>query len=577
MPQIGWWLLPFIVPFGLSPFKSGRVRWRRTPFDGLLLLFLLTAVIAVWPAYDRVQAAIKLANLVGGLILYYLVAGRPRPAGWLLAGLLGLMGSVVAAAFLLAHNWQTGPADLPVLTRLGIRWMQIRPSLSIPAIHPNQAGGLIALLLPFAMALGLSGWRQKQWSVAGTAVILTGVMAFGLLLTSSRAAWLALAAALLISLLWSLSQKTAQIIPWPPQRAFLLFLALFLLAGLGFSWMIAGGPLALVGHLPGVDSSASRLELYRQTMDLIADFPFTGGGLASFPGLYSQYIAVTPFFLFDYSHNLWLDVAVEQGIAGGLALILLYVGTIGLLWRTVTAVSTPDRPHDDYLVWATAVSLLIIILHGLVDDAVYGGLGTPLLFVLPGMVVALAPAKLPRQTPGFPTRTGRMVGTAVLLLLLMGGLLNYRQLAANWYANWGAVLMARAELADWPTGHWDDGHNLAALAPAQAQLQRAATLNGNNVTAHYRLGLLAMLERNFATAVTHLETAYEQNPNHRGLAKSLGYSYVWSGELAQGFVVLAPISEAGREMAVYSGWWQEQGEADLAQRAAEMAAVLNDA
>ncbi|MEJ2747288.1 MAG: O-antigen ligase family protein, partial [Anaerolineae bacterium] len=459
--------------------------------------------------------------------------------------------------------------------------MQIRPSLPIPAIHPNQAGGLIAVLLPFAVALALAGWRQKRWIVVGTAVILTGVMAVGLLLTSSRAAWLALAAALLIGLLWPLSQRLARIMPWPPQRIFLLFLALFLLAGWGLSWVIAGGPLALVGHLPGADSSASRLELYRQTVDLIADFPFTGGGLASFPGLYSQYIAVTPFFLFDYSHNLWLDVAVEQGIAGGLVLILLYAGSVGLLWRVVTAVPLPERSHEDYLVWATAVSLLVLILHGLVDDAIYGGLGTPLLFLLPGMIVFLAPASetdhFARPTSILAAHNRRIAGGVLLLLVLVGGLVNRRQVAAEWYANWGAVLMARTELADWPTGRWDDGRNLAALTPAQAQFQRAVALDETNVTAQYRLGLIAMLGRDYATAVTHLEISHEQNPDHRGIVKSLGYSYVWSGDLVQGAVLLTAISEAGREMAVYSWWWQEQGEADLAQRAAEMAAVLNDA
>ncbi|MEJ2747811.1 MAG: hypothetical protein P8183_07865, partial [Anaerolineae bacterium] len=122
MPQIGWWLLPFIVLFGLGPFKHGRITWRAAPFTGLLFIFLGTAVIALWPAYDRTQAAIKLANIIGGLILYYLVAGRPRQDGRLLAGLLGLIGSVVAAAFLLAYNWQTWPADLAILTRLGIKW-----------------------------------------------------------------------------------------------------------------------------------------------------------------------------------------------------------------------------------------------------------------------------------------------------------------------------------------------------------------------------------------------------------------------------------------------------------------------
>ena len=572
MPQIGWWLLPFVVLFSLGAFKRGQLALRRTALDGWLLLFLLTAVLAVWPAYNQTQAVIKLANIGGGYILYYLLAGRKGPGRWRAAGLLALMGFFVAAAFLLAHDWQAWPADLALLTGIGLKWMAVRPALSIPPIHPNQAGGIAALLLPFGAAWGWYGWRRKRYVVVGTAVLLTGVMGMGLLLSSSRAAWLALAAALVIGLLWPLSQKTAGRTPWPPPYTFLLLVALFLLAGWGLSFLIADGPLALLGHLPGSDSRDSRLALYRQTLYLIADFPFTGGGLAAFAGLYSQYIAVTPFFLFDYGHNLWLDVAVEQGIVAGLVLIGVYASCVVWLWR---ASLRPSRSDDCFLVWAAAAALVTFLLHSLVDDAVYGGLGTPLLFVLPGMAAMLTDAGEKRPLFTFSIRRRRMIAVVVLLALLAAGIGRRYWLAARWQANWGAVSMARIELAAWPTGRWDDGRYLAALAPAQQRLRQAVALDGANVTAHYRLGLMAMQARDFATAVTHLQTAYEQQPQHRGIAKSLGYSYVWTNNFEEGMAVLAPITEAGREMAVYAWWWREQGEEALAEQAAAMAATLD--
>ena len=63
---------------------------------------------------------------------------------------------------------------------------------------------------------------------------------------------------------------------------------------------------------------------------LAGDFPFTGGGLGAFSGLYSTYILVIFVPLFTYSHNFFLDVAVEQGWFGLAALVVMLVGSAGL-------------------------------------------------------------------------------------------------------------------------------------------------------------------------------------------------------------------------------------------------------
>jgi hypothetical protein len=48
---------------------------------------------------------------------------------------------------------------------------------------------------------------------------------------------------------------------------------------------------------------------------------------------------------------------------------------------------------------------------------------------------------------------------------------------AAWHANLGAVEMARIELADFPSGQWEDGKGAALLAPAEGYFLQALAYN----------------------------------------------------------------------------------------------------
>ncbi len=547
---------------------------KRTPFDGVLLIFAATAVLGVIVAYDRTRAGIKLVNILVGIGAFYSLAwGRRRNLPHVWSALSGL-SAAIAVYFLLTHDWQALPADSGLLTGIGLQWMGVRPSFPFPAIHPNSAGGLIAIFWPFQIVLGGYGWRKRRPKIWMTAVLLVGITLIGWLMTSSRASWLAFGAALGIVGLWWLSQRAQAATGWPRQRIFIMLL--FLMSGLvgGLAVALPGGLLALAGSVPGAATAGSRLVLYRQTLALIADFPFTGGGLAAFPGLYAQYIAVTPFFQFNYSHNLWLDVWLEQTLLGLLALLAVMGGAGALLWRTAVTVDDSTQRKSRQALnlsrWASALGLLTLLGHSLVDDALYGGLGTPFLFVLPGIVVlASRQREVERLRPfSFAAPVFIFLAAALAALTLQPSLLG------RWYANRGAAAMARIELQDWPTQIWDDGRYAAQLAPAQAFLQRAIAIQPANRTAQSRLGLIALAKRDFETAVTHLQIAHDRDPDHRGIAKSLGYSYVWTGDLGRAADLLADIPEARREMKAYVHWWNEQGRPDLAALADAQAAAM---
>jgi tetratricopeptide (TPR) repeat protein len=325
-----------------------------------------------------------------------------------------------------------------------------------------------------------------------------------------------------------------------------------------------------------VQSAGSRLTLYEHTLALIRDFRFTGGGLAAFPGLYSHYILGISSDFFFYSHNMFLGILLEQGPLGLLALVGLLIGSGWLLVQPRTAVAT--MPNFSLLRWTMLASLLIMVIHGLVDDPLYGHRGTPLLFLVPGLAVALNQAvwrlfqwRWPTQRQAIATGVGLLTMVVLVLVAWVG------PLRADWYANLGAVTMARIELANWPSNQWDTGSNVAALEPAERLFNQALAANPGQPTAHHRLGLIAMLRRDYVTAIEQLEVANRADPGHTGIRKALGYSYAWVGRLDEAKVLLVNVPEAAQELEIYVWWWVEQDRVDLAERATQMLARLQSA
>jgi tetratricopeptide (TPR) repeat protein len=322
----------------------------------------------------------------------------------------------------------------------------------------------------------------------------------------------------------------------------------------------------------------TRAELARDTLDLAGDFPFTGGGLAAFPGLFAQYARLTPFFVIIHGHNYLLDVLLEQGVFGLLALAAILIGTVWLL--ALPAPAARSLEGNGTLRLGVATALVVLLLHGLVEDPLYGSRGTLLLFALPGLAAALGRPERAEAEAAAPARLPAWVWATPLVALALVVALGFWQrqrLQSAWYANLGALEMARVELVGWPTGVWDEGRNVAALAPAEALLERAQQINPDNETAAYYLGLAAMVRRDYPAAVAQLERARQQNGERRGVRKALGYSYAWLGRYEPATPLLVAIPEARQELETYNWWWGTQGREDLAQQATEMRAALRQA
>lgn len=453
----------------------------------------------------------------------------------------------------------------------------------------------MALVLPFTVAFGIYSWQQRRIRWVQLAVLSGAITAGGLFFTSSIGAWLALAIGLGCWFVWEASGRLHKKTPLSQKAIFAIFVILLTLFGLLLLRFVLGSGVVQ-------EDSATRWGLARQTLFLIEDFALTGSGLATFPALYAQYVRVTPAFFAAYS-NLYLDIWLEQGFLAFVVLLVLLGSSFWLLFKRSAFVGGKPKPEPlpnngqiledgprrrkrkkkipqemSLFRWAAFVSLMVMVLHGLIDDALYGNLASPFLFFAPAMVVLVTRRRESAAViPLAVKRRHWLVGMGVTAVLLVGLFVGFRQtIRAQWQANLGALAMARAELVGWPTNQWDEGENLGRFEVAQAFFERSVALDADNQTANYRLGMLAMLARDYETAVTHLELAEAKAQAHRGIAKSLGYSYVWRGQFDKALQTLVVIEEARAEMNVYSNWWERQNRQGLAAKASEMFTLLEN-
>jgi len=589
MACVLWYLRPALGPWPLALVAIGRLIrtltiphrvWRRTAFDLPLAAFLISAGVSAWLAYDPAVGWAKFWVIVGGLALYDSLARGPEAAR--IAGrpfsprrlLLALLPAVIALYFLLTTDWSRWMGKLPWLDP-PMAWLATwQPDLPGHRLHPNVAGGLMAALLPLQVT-AISRLR-RGW-------LLIGLSAFCLLMTGSRGAWIALAGAGAVWAAWQ-----AGICRWSRAVRWTGAAASVLLGGAAAVIVLALG-LALVG--------GGRLDLWRNSLDLARDTPFTGLGLGGFQMAYSSYVLMLHVGHTIHSHNLLLDIWLEQGLLG-LAAFGWLVGA------GVRSQGSGDRG-------AALAALGVILLHGLVDDAFYGSRGVLLLFVPFALLAQTSPLRLrsgQASTPllpgegsgppgppalgeisaaagGPPQRLwgGRGVQVGALILVLVLALTLLPGTRAAFQANLGALAQMQAELGvyEWPAYPIQDALRRQTpgspppvdLTSAIGRYRVALALDPNNVVANRRLGQIELSQGAYESAAIHLTAAYRAAPDQQANRFLLGESAAIAGQPAVAAVLWATVGSpewqrgAGQQAFQLRAWWYGAvGEVERQQR-----------
>jgi tetratricopeptide (TPR) repeat protein len=567
----GWALLPAVMlslPMILFRLKGDILK---PGVHAAVLVFLITAAVGTWTSYNTSMAGDKFWILLGAIILFYAAAYQPFENMPFVILTLGIIGGIFAVYFSLTYDWRANPVDTAVVNQVGVQWMNFRPDIQFPALLDDIAGGIFAVLLPLMSALCAYGiqMRLAKFTLPSAAAVM--LIFTGLVLSGLRAAWGAFAAAIVLTMLLVVMQpKLLRYSRKVFRNVTAVSLLLCVMGGIVLFGIVSGDILPGLQANAFIGSIRSRFGLFRDSIDLAGDVFLIGGGLAAFPGLYSRYVLGILDYYYAYSHNLYLDILIEQGMFGLISFLTI---SFFSLWKLSMHRFNPLHKLDRYDIFTAGVivSLLTLLIQGVLENSLYGIRATPFVFLAQGL--AFSVVYLERRVdfnesvqPRVVNRKGsRAVYVAGAVLTFCLFVFFYKPLIGNIFANLGVIRIAKVELAGWPESRpdpmiYEDG----SLTAASGYLYKALEFHPSNRTANYQLGRIEMERRRYQEAIEYFERAYEQDQHYHGIRKNLGYSYVFDGQIEKAHPILRDISEAEYEMTIYNWWWGTQGRDDLA-------------
>lgn len=509
---------------------------RLTLFDLPLAIFWISAVLGLLFVYDPASGQLTLIFLTCMILLFAFISRVAKTdQHWdVLAAVL--VGLCAAAGFYFFTQAGHIPYDKKVvLIDQVTKWVAtIFPAFSIQQPMPNSMGtfleGGFFLAVGSALLEKRSNWRTIWWVAAGT-------IAVGLLFSASRGVWLGIFGA---ALLWAS-------LYWKPARVLTLMIIAGML-GLILTVLIHGdmnvlSEIPIVGNLVGnLFIRPDRLEVYRHSMALLLEQPLTGIGLGNaFSMVYSRYELLLAVPFLEYSHNLFLEIWLQQGLLG----ITSFMWLIGTLYASLFR--CPIFKNDLRL-QAVYAGLTAILLHGLSDARQYPSPWTWLPFFY---LLGLCSARLLKNPPLVKSRLYRLLPGSITLILLISIFAISWPPAAVWNSNRAALLQTRADLDN----SLLQDEKLAMRKNSEDLFQKALQADPTSLPANQRYGLLLLEEDRFSEAIPHLELAYRLAPDHIAARKGLGLAYLWNGDLEQAAALLKEIPDINEEL--YGLAWQE--------------------
>jgi O-antigen ligase len=289
--------------------------------------------VSIWAAPGPLREEYSIPRaliLIWNFFLFWTVvshAGRRREFLYLIGAGFILAGVAVSAIALLGTQWGNKfPLLGPFLARVPTPLVGAFDGAE-SGFNPNQVAGTLLYILPLGMALLVSvgrDWRQRWWwgiPLLGAVGVIGAVFLF----TQSRAAWLGLIVAVVAMLLMR----------W--RRGLLVIAAGIVLLVVILPWVpfeLILGQAGEAEELVGTVTLSGRQEIWNRALYGIADFSFTGMGLGTFREivriLYPLFL-ISPGFDIGHAHNFFLQMGLDFGIPGLIALLAIYLSGVAHL------------------------------------------------------------------------------------------------------------------------------------------------------------------------------------------------------------------------------------------------------
>jgi O-antigen ligase len=374
-PLLPLWLLVALLPFGRSAelgtflcIVGFLLAWRRKPallrgdagMRVLLLLLacyigaaLVSAFTAVMPgkSWSTVLALLRYIPL--GAYACYVMRGKSRLHGFYVA-----VAAVVA--FWVLDAW------MQMLTGWSLRGHAEPERISgIFGADDPKLGPTLAVLSPFALWVAKERWQRRGLLMA--LLLLLGPV----ILSGSRAAWICFGLVGLV-FIWREAGSPLRFV------AACVIAAVVLLAAGGIAWKTSTRfdarmqrTLAVLGGSEQDinEATTGRLDIWRNSLAMIAARPVTGVGVRDFRYAYPHFAPANDHFLVQencgdgvgacHPHQIVLEILAETGVMG----LLIWLAGVGIAWRAWRRAGKIGRAAAFPVTLSLAVMLFPINTH----------------------------------------------------------------------------------------------------------------------------------------------------------------------------------------------------------------------
>lgn len=386
MAIIGAWVLKRRVS-AFHALRNVPVLW---PSLALVATHWLALLVA-----EDLASGLKEVVKLSGIVAFYLVA-----ASWLqLTGNRWRLSWALLAGATAVSLWAIAES---IGQPLGWGFGQHRAAGTMG--HANTLGGYLAAVIPVAWGLlwAEMGGHRRRWVL----LLLTGsLLATGiaLVLTLSRAAWLSLAASLVVTLGWFVRAKAGRV----SGRRLLATLAMgFVLVSVVVvavaMWTSDTGSLAdslVVQRVLATTTLSSfgdreRVALLEAAWGMFQDHPLLGVGPGNYQLHARDYTSFRPAWNQEFPHNVILHVASEAGIIGLLAFLWWTLAVLGLAYHRVKQSLESVQWRTSGLIVGAFAGVVSVLVGSLFGYPFVHGTWEPFVYCL---VLALVPMSAPAE------------------------------------------------------------------------------------------------------------------------------------------------------------------------------------
>jgi O-antigen ligase/Tfp pilus assembly protein PilF len=321
-----------------------------------------------------------------------------------------------------------------ILPNNKIYWIRELTQVGTPFgsyVNRNHYAGLMEMFFPLVLGLFLfykpgvtyKSFRDKITEVfnvqATNIYILLGfsavLVATSIFLTLSRSAIVSLCISMIFFGVLFVSRGSNN-------KRGLIIIFIFILVFLSVGWF---GWAPILKRFEGTGNtmgeiSGLRLEIWKDSSNIIKDFPLLGTGFGSFVDIYPKYRTIAADAVVDHAHNDYIELLSEGGFLAFSAFIWFL---ITLFYKSYRVFKKRHEQYSIYLLIACITGITSILIHSLTDFNLHIGANGLYFFFLAGSAVAAANTRLhygPNDTYLKKTSLPLKGITALAAVILLG-------------------------------------------------------------------------------------------------------------------------------------------------------------